>query len=180
MLKIKVPATELFNEDTSEFIIIKEQELLLEHSLVSVSKWESKWKKAFIDPYNSKTLVETLDYVRCMTITKGVNPLVYKCMSNSVLDKINEYIEDPMTATTFVDFNQHQTTKKITSEEIYQWMVALKIPFECEKWHLNRLLTFIRVCSIKQQDGKKMTSREVARSNAEINAMRRANMRTKG
>jgi len=180
MLKIQVPATELFNEDTSEFIYIKSQELLLEHSLVSVSKWESKWQKAFIDPYNTKTIPETIDYIRCMTITKGVDPLLYKTMNNVVLDQINDYINNPMTATTITDFSPKSSTKKVTSEEIYQWMVWLGIPFECEKWHLNRLLTLIKVCEIKSQGGKKMSAKETAMNNAELNALRRAKMKTKG
>lgn len=181
MLKIIVPGGELFNADTSEFYYIKEQTLLLEHSLVSISKWESKWKKPFIDPFGEKTISETLDYIRCMTITKGVDPKVYKILPKSAIEKINDYIDDPMTATTFSGIDEQPSRKIVTAEEIYYWMVALGIPFECEKWHLNKLLTLIKVCSIKNQSKeKKMSGRQLMNSNRALNEARKARLGTKG
>lgn len=173
----------MFNEETSEFYYIKEQTLLLEHSLVSISKWESKWKKPFIDPFGEKTLDETRDYIRCMTITKAVDPKVYKVLPVQVIDQINKYIEDPMTATTFTfsEINEPPSRKIVTAEEIYYWMVSLGIPFECEKWHLNKLLTLIKICSIKNQSKeKKMSGRQLVNSNRALNEARKARLGTKG
>lgn len=180
MLKIFIPEAELFDSETSEFYYIKSQTLLLEHSLVSISKWESKWKKAFFNPIENKTLEETIDYVRCMTITKGVDPLVYKNLSPDAISQINAYIDDPMTATTFKTENQSISRDIITAEIIYYWMISLGIPFECDKWHLNKLLTLIKVCSIKNNGEKKMTNRQIFETNNALNEARKAKLGTKG
>ena len=181
MLTIVVPEGEFFNETTQEFVYVKEQKLVLEHSLVSVAKWEAKWKKPFLDK-NDKTPEETLDYIRCMTITKGVDPSVYMNLTQESINKINKYIDDKMTATTFVDRkNQPPSREKITSELIYYWMIDFGIPVEFEKWHLNRLLTLIKVCSIKAQgNGKKMSRKEILAQNNELNAIRRKQLGSKG
>lgn len=174
MLKIEIPEKELFNEDTSEFYYIKPCVLRLEHSLLSISKWESKWKKAFINPISSdKTQEEVMDYIRCMTTNKDVDPLVYKVLTNEDYEKIYKYIEDPMTATEITTFNPHISKKKITSEEIYHWMVTFKVPFECEKWHINRLFALLEICAIKSQNGKKMSQAEIMKQNMELNEKRK-------
>lgn len=181
MLKIVIPEGEFYNPDTNEFYSTKEQTLLLEHSLVSISKWESRWKKAFLDPNNDKTIEEIQDYVRCMTITKGVDPLIYTNIPVDVLNIIREYIEDSMTATTFNDSDQRQNREVITAEIIYYWMVALRIPFECEKWHLNKLLTLIRVCVLKQNAAdNKMSRRQTVEQNRALNEARKKKFKTKG
>lgn len=180
MLRITIPATEQWDERKQEFVNTKEQVLTLEHSLVSLSKWESKWEKPFLgkDP---KTFEETIDYVKCMTLTQNVDPNVYSCLTNDAISKINKYIESPMTATTFKEDSQSKKNNEIiTSELIYYWMIALNIPFECQKWHLNRLLTLIRVCNIKNQPSKKMSKRELMNQNAALNAARRKRMNSKG
>lgn len=180
MLEITVPATEYWDEVNNEFISIKEQTLQLEHSLVALSRWESKWNKPFISN-NSKTLEELVDYIRCMTLTKNVDPMVYSSLSNENIKAVNAYIEAPMTATTFSKMDGGKPNREIvTSELVYYWMVALNIPFECQKWHLNRLLTLIRVCNIKNQPPKKMSKRELMSRNAALNAARRQQMNTKG
>lgn len=181
MLTIVVPEGEFFNEITQEFVYTKEQKLVLEHSLVSVSKWEAKWKKPFLDN-NDKTPEETLDYIRCMTITKGVDPTIYTNLTQDVVNRVNRYIEDKMTATTFVEHSkQPPGREKITSELIYYWMIDFGIPVEFEKWHLNRLLTLIKVCSIKAQgNGKKMSKREILTQNKELNELRRKKLGSKG
>ena len=177
MLKITIPETEFFNEDTSEFHYLKPCVLRLEHSLLSVSKWESRWKKAFINPMESnKTQEETVDYIRCMTINKDVDPLVYKVLTNSDYEKIIKHIEDPMTATEITTFNPRRTQKIITSEEIYYWMVTFKVPFECEKWHLNRLFALLEICAIKSQNGEKMSKAETMRQNMALNEKRKREM----
>lgn len=180
MLKIVVPPGEFFDQDNQEFYYTKEQTLLLEHSLVSISKWESKWKKPFIDQFHEKTTEEILDYIRCMTITKGVDPLVYQTIPEEALDKIQQYIADPMTATTFND--QEQPTREIiTSEIIYYWMVTLGIPFECEKWHFRKLLALIKVCALKNNSqNKKMSTRQILESNHALNERRKKELGTRG
>ncbi len=180
MLYITVPATELFDEASGEFISIKEQTLQLEHSLVSLSKWESKWNKSFLSKAE-KTEEETIDYIKCMTITQNVKPEVYKCLTRSNMKEINDYISAPMTATSFFEIDEKKTNKeKITSELIYYWMIALNIPFECQKWHLNRLLTLIRVCNVKNAPPKKVSKGEMINKYAAINAARRKKLNSKG
>ena len=181
MLEITVPNQELFNEETSEFIYIKEQTLRLEHSLVSVSKWESKWLKPFLSK-EEKTPEETIDYIRCMTITQNVDPMVYYAITNENINKVSKYIDSPMTATWFskVQDRPGASREVVTSELIYYWMIALNIPMECQKWHLNRLLTLIKICNIKNQDPKKMSKKAIMSSNKSLNAARRAKYNSKG
>ena len=179
MLQITIPAVELWDEKKEEFIHIKEHTLQLEHSLVSLSKWEAKWHKPFLT--SVKTREETLDYVKCMTITQNVSPDIYNYLTAENINKINEYIEDPMTATSFSNGNNNKPSREIvTSELIYYWMIAFSIPFECQKWHLNRLLTLVRVCSIKNAPAKKMSKREIMSRNAALNAARRQKLGTSG
>lgn len=180
MLEITIPKGELWDESKQEFIQTKEQTLRLEHSLVSLSKWESKWKKAFLSK-DEKTFEETIDYIKCMTVTQNVDPNVYMFLTNGNIKKINEYIDDPMTATTFSNNKQQGGNCEIlTSELIYYYMIALNIPFECQRWHLNRLITLIRVCSIKNQPSKKMSKGEIMKLNTSLNAERRKQLNTKG
>ena len=180
MLKITIPAMELWDESKEEFITIREQTLSLEHSLVSLSKWESKWCKPFVSK-QEKTYEETIDYIKCMTLTQNVDDKVYSYLTKGNINKINEYIDAPMTATWFSDDkNKNSDRRPITSERIYYWMIALNIPFECQKWHLNRLLTLIRVCNEENKPAKKMSTRDVMSRNAALNAARRKQLNTKG
>lgn len=180
MLQITIPEREQWDELKQEFIYIPEQTLQLEHSLISLSKWESKWCKSFFVK-GEKTQEETVDYIRCMTITRNVDPNVYENLSRENIDQILKYIEAPMTATTFhEEKNGKVNRERITSELIYYWMIALNIPFECQKWHLNRLLTLIRVCNIKNQPPKKMSKKQLMSRNASLNAARRQQLNTRG
>ena len=180
MLTITIPATEMWDEKNEKFIDIKECRLQLEHSLVSLSKWESKWCKPFLFT-NDKTAEEIMDYVRCMTLTTNVSPEVYYGLTSENIKAINAYIEAPMTATHFgSEQNGSGKREVVTSELIYYWMIALNIPFECQKWHLNRLLTLIRICNIKNQPAKKMSRKEIMSRNAVLNAARRKQLGTKG
>jgi hypothetical protein len=181
MLKLIIPSQEEFNEETNEFLLVKGQELQLEHSLVSLSKWESFWQKPFLTKAN-KTIEESIDYIRCMTITQNVDPKVYNLLTQNDISQVSAYIENPMTATTFSKDNNTQlvTREIITSEIIYYWMIAYNIPFECQKWHLNRLLTLINVCNIKNQPQKYKSTQEILRRNRELNAQRRAALNTPG
>ena len=181
MLEITIPAMELYDDEKEEFVTNKtNQTIRLEHSLVSLSKWESKWHKAFLTD-EKKTHEEIVDYIKCMTLTQNVDPVVYNFIDDRILNKIYSYIEDSMTATVFYNEEKKGGRKEtVTSELIYYWMVALNIPFECQKWHLNRLLTLIKVCTIKSQPAKKMSKREIQSRNAALNAARRKKLNTKG
>lgn len=180
MLKITVPATELWDEARQEFVSTKKQDLQLEHSLVSISKWEAKWRKPFFSR-TGRAREEFLDYVRCMTMTQNVNPYVYFAISTSQLDEIRRYIDAPMTATTVREnAGGKKSREQITSELVYYWMISLNIPMECQKWHFNRLMTLIRVCSVKNSPQKKRSKSEIMRENAALNAMRRKQWGTKG
>ena len=180
MLKITIPATEQWDEQKQEFVQTKEQTLQLEHSLVSLSKWESKWCKAFLSK-NEKSYEETIDYIKCMTITQNVNPEVYNCLTADNIEQINKYIEAPMTATYIFDDSPNKINNEtVTAELIYYWMIALNIPVDFQKWHLNRLLTLIKVCNIKNSPPKKRSRREIMSQNAALNAARRKKLNTKG
>lgn len=181
MLQIVVPEGEFYNDSVGEFFCTKSTTLQLEHSLISISKWESKWNKAFLTKAK-KSPDEIIDYVRCMTITQNVKPQVYLALSDDNIDRIVNYINAPMTATYFMNDGFGSSGRDtITSELIYCWMIMLGIPFECEKWHLNRLMALIRVCQMKMQPQKKRHSeREIMERNAALNAQRRRELHTKG
>ena len=181
MLTITVPISpEGWDEEKQEFVEPKSQTLQLEHSLVSLSKWESKWQKPF---YSKKDMSneEALDYIKCMTLTKNVDPDVYNHLTQENIKTILDYIGNPMTATTFgKETNSGNNREVITSELIYYWMIASNIPFECQKWHLNRLITLIRVCSIKNAPPKKRSKRDIMSRNAALNAARRKQFNSNG
>mgnify|MGYP001772045880 FL=1 len=180
MLQIVIPGQELWDEQKQEFINTKEQVLQLEHSLISLSKWEAKWCKV-CRSRQEKTQEEIIDYIKCMTITPNVDPEVYNHLTRENIKEIEDYIAAPMTATYFSSDNAGKSSREqVTSELIYYWMIALNIPFECQKWHLNRLLTLIKVCNIKNQPPKKMSKREIMSRNAALNAARRQQLNTKG
>lgn len=185
MLQITIPESskEIFVDETQEFVTIHEKAvtLQLEHSLISLSKWESKWHKRFYSD-EEMTFEETLDYIRRMTLTPNVKPEVYLRLTKENVDAIMNYIHDPMTATTFADRNSPKKIggEKVSAELIYYWMIALNIPFECQKWHLNRLITLIRVCEVKNTPPKKMNKSEIISRNAALNAARRKKLGTKG
>ena len=175
MKEILIKGVEAFDEATLEFINTKDTVIHLEHSLISISLWESKWHKPFLSqlPSHKKTDEEMLDYIRCMCLDKHVDPVIFNMIDPDNLKAIKEYIDDPMTATTFSNIQQGPPSREIiTSEIIYYWMVANQIPFECQKWHLNRLLTLIQVCSIKNQPPKKMGRAEAARRQHSLNQAR--------
>jgi len=179
MLKLIIPSIELFDERKEVFIQTKEQVLTLEHSLVSLSKWESKWNKPFLTK-DEKTSEETIDYIRCMTITQNVDSNVYQYLTVENLTQVRNYIEEPMTATKISNEDKTMNREIITSEIIYYWMIALHIPFECRKWHLNRLLMLINVCNLKNMPPKKMSKNRILSSNAALNAARKKALHSKG
>lgn len=184
MKEIKIPAQQGFDEEKEKFVLlVEETKLRLEHSLVSMSKWESKWHKPFLGK-KDKTEEEILDYIRCMTINKNVDPNVYNYIPQDVFESIMDYIENPMTATWFSKTDESKTgiRKKevITSEIVYYWMVTLGIPLECEKWHLNRLITLIRVINVKNTPPKKMSKENILRGNKKLNNARKARYKSRG
>ena len=180
MLQITIPATEQWDEKNQVFVKTDEQVLRLEHSLVSLHKWASKWHKSFLFT-KEKTDEETLDYIKCMTLTQNVNPDVYYCLTNENITQINEYIADPMTATyIYEDEKKGINRDKVTAELIYYWMISLEIPFECQKWHLNQLLALIKVCNVKNNPKKKMSNRDILSRNKALNEARKNSMHTRG
>ena len=183
MLKIHVEATDLWDYEKEEFIHIKEQTLTMEHSLVSISKWESKYQKPFLVKDPPKTQEEERYYFQCMTLTQNVDPVVFLCLSNSNVKAIADYIGSSMTATTFTNLRKNAQAKGmkekiITSEIIYYWMISFGIPFECQRWPLSRLLTLIRVCAVKNDSNNKMSKKDTYDFHRQQNAIRRA--RSKG
>lgn len=180
MLTITVPSVEFWNDEIQEFVSNPEVTLELEHSLVSLSKWESKFEKPLMGS-SEKTNEETIGYIEAMTLTPGVSPEVYKRLTQSNIDDVNRYIEAKMTATWFSDSEKPSSKKEIvTAEVIYYWMIALQIPFECQHWHLKKLLTLIEVCNRKNAPPKKMGRAEMLAERNRLNAQRKAAMNTSG
>jgi hypothetical protein len=180
MLIISVPGVEMFDEQAEEFVSRDDVTIELEHSLVSLSKWESIYEKPFLGK-GDKTSEEVLGYIKCMTLTLNVPDEVFAKLSKSNIDDINNYIEAKMTATWFSEAPGAPGTRDvITAELIYYWMITFQIPFECERWHLNRLFTLIRVCNVKQAKPKKMSRAEVAARNRQLNAQRKQQLGTRG
>jgi len=170
----------MYNNSSQEFVMEGGTLLQLEHSLVSLSKWESKFEKPFLGT-EDKTEDELFEYVKCMTLTPDVPDEIYSQLSKENVEDINAYINKKMTATWFRDSPNAPPTKDIiTAELVYYWMTVFNIPFECENWHLNRLFTLIRVCNIKQAKPKKMSRAEAAAQQRELNAARRAKLKSHG
>lgn len=180
MLRVVIEGDESFNEETSTFETVDDIIIDLEHSLLSLSKWESIYNKPFLSSVD-KTSEEIFGYLKAMLVTPNVDPdVIYKCSQKNI-DMIQEYIDSSQSATTFGMMPERRGPGEvITSELIYYWMVAFNIPFECEHWHLNRLFALIRICNIKNSKPKKMSRSEMAARNAELNAQRRAQLGTRG
>lgn len=178
-----VPETEFWDEDRCEFVIrpaIKGATIQLEHSLVAISKWESKWHKSFIST-RDKTPEEFIDYIRCMTLTKNIQPELFEALTEDNLKAIEKYMTDPMTATTVKRKPGKAPSRKIiTSEQIYSSMIDAEVPFCCEKWHINRLFMLLEVRGASADPGKKMSPKSIMKSNAALNAARRRKMHSKG
>lgn len=181
MLQIIVPiAPEGWDEIKEEFIEEKTVALKLEHSLVSISKWESKWRKAFLSNA-AKTDEEIFDYIKCMATTSNVDPTIFDHLTEDNIKSIQDYINAPMTATTFSDDKSSKSSREVvTSELIYYWMFSLGIPKDMEKWHLNRLLTLIKVFNVKNAPPKKRSKRDIMSRNAALNQARRQQFNSKG
>lgn len=176
---IQIPGKSYWDPVKEEFVSSKPVTLQLKHSLLSISKWEAIHLKPFLTK-EQRTQEETLDYFRCMTLTQNVNPLVYYALTEENLNEISNYIECPMTATVINNMNKKQNRKIVTAEVIYYWMTELNIPFSCEKWHFNRLMTLIQVCSLEKQPPKKMSKKQTYQSYAALNAARRAKLGSSG
>lgn len=188
MLTINIPEQTWWDEDKEEFIHTKPTRLQMEHSLISLSKWEAKWKKPFLGD-KGLTRDETIDYIRCMTITQSVDPNVFEFMDDDCIEKVRLYIDDRMTATVInrPESSRQTNFKKetVTSELIYYWMITANIPWEAQKWHLNRLLTLIEVVGVKNEQAQakgpyKKPTRSALRNRSALNAQRRARAHSNG
>lgn len=181
MLELNIREKELYDETSESFLTIPSKKIKLEHSLVSISKWEFKWKKPFLKPNYKFTKEEFLDYIKCMTITQNVPDIVYEWLDTKELIEIRDYINENHTATTFSDINSNRKSKEIiTSELIYFWMTSFNIPIECQCWNLSRLLTLIKICSIKNSKGKKMPQQDIMKQNRLLNQQRRKALGSRG
>ena len=183
MLKITIPGgLEAFDEETNTFLQSRETELTLEHSLLSISKWEAKWQKPFLSKSKEpKSTEEIIDYIRCMTLTQNVDPNLYYFLTSENLEAINAYIDSPACATKFYGLEKKKRSNEtITAENIYYWMIALNIPFECQKWHLNKLFALIQLTSLKNQPPNKMKKGDLYKQNRQINEARKRALNSRG
>ena len=178
---------EFYDEEKNQFINSDQFTLKLEHSLLSISKWESIWQKPFLHMYDertgkdTKTREQNISYIRCMTLNKNVPDYIYDILTNQDLITVAEYLNENQTATWFSNDHQKKPSHQIiTSELIYYWMTSYQIPWEAQKWHLSRLLTLVRICNANNQQGKKMSKSEIMARNKQLNDARRATMNTKG
>lgn len=180
MLQIKIPGIDGWDERTEQFVTLPDTTIVLEHSLISISKWESKWHIPFLGK-DDKTPEQINDYIKCMTITPNVKDEVYDRITREQVETIMAYTNDSMTATTISQRGGRRASREIvTSELIYYWMVALQIPFECQKWHINRLIMLIQICNVKKEPDKKMSKRSAMQQNAALNAARRQKAHSRG
>lgn len=179
MLELLFKAVEGWDQKKEEFVLIDEKIIKMEHSLYSISKWESKWKKSFISG-KEKTQEEIFDYFKCMLL-EPIDDIYFDLMSSDNIKTILDYINDPYTATTINQTEGNRPSREIiTAEIVYYWMVALQIPFECQYWNFNKLMTLIQVCNIKNQPPKKMSRSQALAQNKSLNAARRAARHSKG
>ena len=179
MLIIRVPQTEIFDSKTETFNYLPETVLKLEHSLISLSKWESRWHKPYLKPDPNRSVAETMDYIRCMSLTP-VDLQTVSRLSSKDYETIQAYVNEQSTATTVKHVGGKKNTQTVTSELIYAWMTELRIPWEAQKWHLSRLMTLIDVMNERQKPAQKMSKAQTAKQNAAINAARRARYNTRG
>lgn len=180
MLRVEITVNEDFDEASSTFVPVTAVTLELEHSLLSLSKWESDYQKPFLVS-EERTNMEMFDYLKAMVITPNVDPNILRLCSQEHINEIQRYIDSSRSATTFGNMPERKGRgETITSELIYYWMLSFNIPFECETWHLNRLFALIRICNVKNSKPKKMTKNEIAQQNRELNQKRRAELGTSG
>lgn len=179
MLKLKIPGTEFYNEKINEFFTVGDVWLELEHSLLALSKWESKFEKPFLGK-ESHTNEEILGYIRCMVTTEDFDEMVFTRFTQENVDEVNDYINSAQTATTFSELPKKGKSEIITAELIYFWMIEFNVPFSCESWHINKLFALIKVCNIKKSKPKKMTKAELAERHQKLNAERKARLGTSG
>ena len=179
MIEITIPPREFYSDQTNEFYEFKGATLTMEHSLVSLQKWEARWNKPFLS--TKLSYEESIDYFKCMTLNKNVDPYAYKSMTEQNIKALNDYIYRKMTPTVFTNEQKSRLNDQfITAEDIYSWMFELQMPLECEKWHLNRLIDQIKVCMLDRQPKKKMSKKDTTAMYARINAERRKKFNTKG
>jgi hypothetical protein len=181
MLRATVPGAELFDEEKQQFITRESITLKLEHSLASISKWESYWKKPFLGKEEEKTTAEVNHYINCMSVDGDIPDETFSYIPNEIYSQITDYINDPMTATWFKEDKSSARNKDVlTSEVLYYYMIAQNVPIECENWHLNRLITLLRVCGEKNQPQKKMNKKDWIAQRRALNEARRSRFNTKG
>ena len=179
-ITVTIPERDFYDPRVGRFRVTRKTVVTLEHSLISISKWESKWHKPYLSK-EPKTEEESIDYLRCMCITQNVDPNVFYAIDAKIAKEISDYIANPMTATTIRRHEQKPSREIVTSELIYYWMTQFGIPFDpCEKWHFNRLMMLIEVAGIKNSPPKKMGKKDMLSQRSALNAQRRARYNTRG
>lgn len=179
MLELTIPTTKMFNEQTGEITVLGGGTIKLEHSLAAISKWEAIVKKPFLEQ-ESMTAQQLLLYIKCMS-EDTIDDKILAGITDKNIEDISDYISDSMTATWFKEDHKKTGGKRIvTSELIYYWMATVGIPFECDKWHFNRLMTLIRIAGEEQKPSEKMDKKALAKRNRSLNAARRAKMHSRG
>ena len=171
-IPIYLKEEELYNSATQEFIQVKAKTVYLEHSLVSIQKWEQKWHIPFLKD-TPKTREQEQDYIRCMSMSGPLSDVDLMRFRQSDLIRINDYIQDPMTATTFNNKNARHSRRILTAEVIYAQMIHYGVPFECKKWHLNSLMTLLRACYEEEAPKKKMGKKDLYSRYNQIEAANR-------
>ena len=180
MLIVSLPEVEGFDEETQSFVSLPGGELHLEHNLIALSKWESITHKHLIGNEDVSP-EEMLLYIECMITDEEYDRELLDRLPASEIERVSNYMADTKTATTFVNKGDKDGSGEYTSSElIYYWMIACQIPFECETWHLSRLLTLIRVCNEKNQPEKKMSRSDILSRNRDLNRARRQALGSKG
>lgn len=180
MLTLDIKGREYYDSDKEEFFKVPDTRITLEHSLISISKWESEFERPFMKD-DVKSQDELLYYIKCMAVDCVVNDDILLSFSQNDYDTLKQYMAKNMTATTISNSNNNKRNRDIiTSEVLYYRMIALQIPFECQYWHINRLLMLINVCSLKNEPGKKLNKADLANQNRAINAARRNKLGTSG
>jgi hypothetical protein len=180
MLTITVLGEEHWDQENEKFVYPDSFKLELEHSLVSLSKWESKWEVPFLGE-KPKTTEMVLDYIECMILTPDPPADWISKLSKENIEEITAYFDSKQSATWFNDHHpEPKTGETITSELVYYWLDICDIDWQAQYWHLNRLLTLVKIHTVKQAKPKPMSRSEMLRRRRALNKQRLKEMEEGG
>lgn len=179
---------ELFDEETNTFLHPVGKKLHLEHSLLSISKWEAEWEIPFLN--TDKTSEQSLSYIKCCVLDDDFDELLLNTLSDKNILDFNAYLSKGMTAKKIIDLRSSLSQKRksrrpasqkaLTSEDIYYSMIQFHVWKECEEWPLQRLLSLLQLCSLKSNSTGEMSKSDQAKFYREENARRKAKYHTNG